>query len=261
MTELNVTLDGRRLEYLWHGPPPQDAPTLVFLHEGLGCAELWRDFPASLAAATGCSALLYSRAGYGRSDPCELPRTARYLHHEALNVLPQVLSKLEIRDHVLVGHSDGGSIALVYAGGTAAPGLRGVVTEAAHVFNEQVTITSIRKVREQYLQGDLRARLAKYHDHVDVAFWGWNDTWLSEDFRTWNLEIFLPDVRVPLLVLQGADDQYGTAKQVEAIATQTGGPCDARLLPGCAHAPHFEQRDEVFAAMKAFVDRVLEHKS
>ena len=121
-----------------------------------------------------------------------------------------------------------------------------------------MTLSSIRVVREQYLQGDLRARLTKYHDHVDAAFWGWNDTWLSEDFRAWNLENFLPGIRVPLLVLQGVDDQYGTPGQLEAIATQTGGPCDARLLPDCAHTPHFEQRDDVFDTMQAFVKRVLE---
>ncbi len=253
-----LTVDGRRLEYLWHGPPPQDAPTLVFLHEGLGCVALWRDFPRELAAATGCGALLYSRAGYGRSDACDLPRPTTYLHHEGLNVLPQVLSTLGVRDHVLVGHSDGGSVALVYAGGTAAPGLRGVVTEAAHVFNEEVTVASIRTVRASYLQGSLRARLAKYHDHVDAAFWGWNDTWLSEKFWTWNLETFLPDIRVPLLALQGADDQYGTPAQLHAIAAGAGAACEVRLLPGCAHTPHFEQRDEVFAAMQAFVLRVLE---
>ncbi|CAN5747848.1 alpha/beta hydrolase [soil metagenome] len=253
-----LSVDGQRLEYQWHGPPPHDAPALVFLHEGLGCVALWRDLPAELAAATGCGALLYSRAGYGHSDPCALPRPTTYLHHEALEVLPQVLAALEVRDHVLVGHSDGGSIALVYAGGTPAPGLRGVVTEAAHVFNEEVTVQSIRVVREQYVQGDLRTRLAKYHDHVDAAFWGWNDTWLSDEFRVWNLEAFLPDIRVPLLALQGEDDQYGTPAQLHAIAAQTGGPCAARLLPGCAHTPHFEQRDEVLTAVQTFVERVLE---
>ena len=135
-----VTAEDKRLEYLWHGPAPQDAPTLVFLHEGLGCLELWRDFPRELAAATGCGALLYSRAGYGHSDACDLPRSANYLHDEGLKVLPQVLAALNVRDHVLIGHSDGGSIALVYAGGTPAPGLRGVVTEAAHVFTKRRTV-------------------------------------------------------------------------------------------------------------------------
>ena len=258
MTESSfLTIGGKRLEYRWCGPRPEDAPTLVFLHEGLGCLALWRDFPAELAAATGCGALLYSRAGYGKSDPCELPRTARYLHTEGLNVLPEVLAALDVRDHVLVGHSDGGSIALIYAGGTSARGLRGVITEAAHVFNEEVTVAAIRTVREQYLQGDLRERLAKYHDHVDVAFWGWNDTWLSAEFRLWNIESFLPDIRAPLLVLQGADDQYGTPEQVGAIAAQAGGACEAIVLPACAHTPHLERRAETFAAMKGFVERVF----
>ena len=166
-----IVVNGKRLEMLWHGPPPNQAPILIFLHEGLGCVAMWRDFPARLAEATGCGAMIYSRLGYGRSDPCDLPRPVRFMHEEGLTVLPQVLDIAKIEQCILIGHSDGGSIGIIYAGGTAATPLLGLVTEAAHVFCEEISVRSIEKAREAFLNTDLRSRLAKYHGtNVDCAF-------------------------------------------------------------------------------------------
>ena len=254
----NLTVDGTRLECAWHGPAPDRAPTLVFLHEGLGCVELWREFPAQLAAATGCGALVYSRRGYGRSDPCELPRPLTYMHDEGLQVLPSLLAAAQVRECVLVGHSDGGSIALVYAGGTPAPLLRGVITEAAHVFCEDLSVRSIQAAREQFLEGPLREGLARYHGkNVDCAFWGWNDAWLDPGFRHWNLEEYLPTIRVPVLALQGEDDEYGTRAQAESIARQAGAGAEIRMFRDCRHAPHRDQPAETLAAMTRFIQGLL----
>jgi len=254
-----VVVDGSRLETLWLGPAADRAPTLVFLHEGLGCTELWREFPGRLAAALGWGALLYSRAGYGGSDPCPLPRRLDYLEDEGLRVLPVVLAKTGVRRAVFVGHSDGGSIALVYAGARAARSnveLLAVITEAAHVFNETCCIAAAERVREDYRTGALRERLARYHgDNVDCAFWGWNDAWLDPGFRAMNLEAYLSAVHVPCLVMQGLDDDYGTPAQVEAIARGVRGPVETQLIPDCRHAPHRDQETFVLEAMLAFVHK------
>ena len=251
-----IEILGKRLEYYWHGPSPNEAPTLVFLHEGLGSAELWRDFPSTLANACGCGALVYSRAGYGRSDAVDLPRGTDYLHIEGLEVLPKLLEALNVKVHVLVGHSDGGSIALINAGSAPHEGLRGVITEAAHVFNEPIIPPAIRKVTPLYKEGNLRQRLAQYHNHVDAAFHGWHDTWLSEEFKRWNIEEFLPKISVPTLVLQGENDHYGTPKQVEAIAAQIKN-VKTVLMPNCAHVPHREQRERTLELMQNFIKNLF----
>lgn len=249
-------IGGVPLEVVWYGPSPAEATTLVFLHEGLGSAALWRDFPERLAEATGCAALVYSRAGYGQSGPVSLPRPTRYLHHEGLEVLPELLRVLGVGRHVLIGHSDGGSIALINAGGAPQAGLCGVITEAAHVFNESIIPPAIRQTVNLYEKGDLRGKLARYHRDVDMAFRGWSDTWLSEEFLHWNLEEYLPRIRVPLLAIQGEDDGYGTARQVEAIVSQAGGRAEALVLPNCAHTPHREATEATFRAMREFIGRV-----
>ncbi|PWV63181.1 alpha/beta fold hydrolase [Plasticicumulans acidivorans] len=252
-----LQIDEARLEYGWSGPGPTQAPTLVLLHEGLGCLAQWRDFPERLVAATGCGVFAYTRAGYGGSSPVTLPRPKDYVHREALGVLPQVLDAVGIETAVLIGHSDGGSIALIHAGGVYDPRVRGAVTMAAHVFVEDVTLAGIRAARVAWEQRGLRERLAKYHgDNVDCAFFGWNDTWLRADFADWNLEHYLPAIHVPLLVMQGIDDEYGTPRQVEAIAAQTGGPVDARLLENCAHNPVREQPEQVLGLIADFVHEV-----
>jgi pimeloyl-ACP methyl ester carboxylesterase len=246
---------GHRLEAVWLGPPPDLAPTLVFLHEGLGSVTAWRDFPQRLVDATGLGALVFSRWGYGQSDPVTLPRPLRYMHDEALRALPDVLDAAGVRDAVLVGHSDGASIALVFAGSglPAASCVRALVLEAPHVFVEDVSVTSIAAAADAYWTGDLRARLARHHADVDGAFWGWNRAWLDPGFRSWNIEEYLPRVRVPSLVVQGEDDPYGTLAQVAAIEQKSGGPVERLVLPRCGHAPHKDQPDATIGAVARFV--------
>ncbi|MFY9825811.1 MAG: alpha/beta hydrolase [Thermoanaerobaculia bacterium] len=255
-----VNVAGLRLETRWAGPPPEEAPTLVFLHEGLGSVSLWRDFPDRLAARTGWGALIYSRAGYGKSDPAALPRPVRFMHDEA-KILPEVLAQTKVHEHVMVGHSDGASISLIYAGSAGtqpAPGLMGLILEAPHVFTEPHGLASIAKMAEAYRATDLRERLARHHGaNVDVAFRGWNDVWLHPDFRAWNLEEYLPAIQIPILILQGIDDEYGTWKQVEAIERQAGGPVEAIGLAGCGHSPHREQPEQTLQAMAEFVERLV----
>ena len=252
-----LTVGGKRLEILRHGPPPGETPTLVFLHEGLGCVDMWRDFPVKLAEVTGCGALVYSRPGYGRSDPCRLPRPVHFMHDEALVVLPDVLIAAGIRECILIGHSDGGSIAIIYAGGTPAPLLRGLITEAAHVFCEEKTLASIRKAKVAYDQGDLRNKLTKFHGpNTHCAFRGWNGAWLNPDFVHWNLEEYLPGISVPMLVIQGEEDEYGTRRQVEAISRQAGAGAQTIMLAECGHSPHQDQENAVLAAMQAYVQNI-----
>jgi pimeloyl-ACP methyl ester carboxylesterase len=253
-----LEIDGTRLECRWVGPGPEDAPTLVFLHEGLGSVSTWRDFPDALAAETGCGALVYSRAGYGRSDPVALPRPVRFMHDEA-EVLAKVVSAAGLRDVILLGHSDGASIALIAAGRRAIPGLRALVLEAPHVFAEPCGLESIAKIANTYRTTSLRARLERHHGaNVDVAFWGWNGVWLDPDFRAWNIEEFLPGIQVPSLVVQGEADEYGSWAHVESIQRRSGAPVETLSIPGCGHAPHAEHREAVLGAMARFIRGVLE---
>jgi pimeloyl-ACP methyl ester carboxylesterase len=219
---------------------------------------MWRDFPARLAHATGLGALVYSRAGHGGSDPVPLPRPLRFMHDEALRVLPEVLDAGEVRDAVLVGHSDGASIALIHAGGTRDARVRALVLEAPHVFCEELTRRSIETAAERYLEGGLRRALARHHGpNVDVAFWGWNRAWLDPGFRSWNIEEYLPGIRVPVLAIQGERDEYGTLRQLDAIERRCGGPVRRLVLADCGHAPHRDQPGRTLAAMAAFLDGLV----
>ncbi|MGZ6143423.1 MAG: alpha/beta fold hydrolase [Myxococcales bacterium] len=230
------------------GPPGE--PTLVLLHEGLGSLGLWRDFPQKLVEATGLGAFVYSRAGYGKSDPAPLPRPVRYMHDEA-ELLPDILAKAGVKDPILVGHSDGASIAIIYAGnGNPA---RALILEAPHVFTEESGLQSIAKMRELYATTDLRQKLARWHANVDAAFNGWNGAWLNPDFRKWNLEEFLPRISQPILIIQGKDDEYGTEKQIKAIKTQAKGRVETVLLDQCGHSPHRDQPERTLAAIAGFV--------
>lgn len=258
----HLDVDGVRLEYAWFGPGPQEAPTLVFLHEGLGCVAMWRDFPAQAVQDTGCGALVYSRVGYGASDPVEVPRPLTYMHIEAREVLPRVLDVAGVRRCLLVGHSDGASIALIYVGSRADPRVEGIAALAPHVFNEKVCVESIAKAREAYESGDLRRRLQRYHgENVDCAFWGWNRAWLDPDFRHWNIEEFLANIRLPVLIIQGQNDQYATYLQVDAIERQVSGPVETVSLHECRHSPHLEQPEFTEDALARFAERVLQLES
>lgn len=235
------------------------SPTIVFLHEGLGSIGQWRDFPAALCMMTGLAGLVYERWGYGKSDPVSLPRPTRYMHDEALTILPEILEKCAVRESILVGHSDGGTIALIFAS-VHPEHVLGVVTEAAHVFVEDVTVKGIEEAVQIYRTTDFPERLAKYHGaNTDGMFRGWAETWLSEEFRSWNVEEYLPGVLCPVLVIQGVEDRYGTPAQVESITGKVTGPAGKLLIPACGHIPHHEARPTVLAAVRQFIDEILTH--
>jgi pimeloyl-ACP methyl ester carboxylesterase len=225
----------------------------VLLHEGLGSVAMWRDFPARVAQATGAETFVYSRRGYGRSDRLAGPRQVDYMHVEAREVLPRVLQALGVEHPVLLGHSDGGSIALIYAGSGHATA--GLVLMAPHVFVEDVTVASIAAAKETYRTTDLPTRLGRYHDDADHVFWGWNDIWLLPAFRAWNIEALVPPIQAPMLVIQGADDEYGTSAQLHAIARLARAPCQTVLLPSCRHSPHRDQPERTLALVTDFVER------
>jgi pimeloyl-ACP methyl ester carboxylesterase len=255
----HVCVGDLRLEYarLRSAHPREGVPAIVFLHEGLGSLSMWRDFPQKVADATGCEAVVYSRAGYGRSDPAPLPRTVRYMHDEGLEVLPAFLAALGLVRPILFGHSDGGSIALICAGGTATP-LTGLVLMAPHVLVEDLSVTSIAAAGVAWRSTDLPARLGKYHADVEAAFRGWNDIWLHPDFRAWNIEEYLPRVSCPVLAIQGEDDEYGTMAQIERIGAQVA-DVDLVKLADCRHSPHKDQPQAVVDAVEGFVARVLDY--
>ncbi len=259
----HLIADGRRLEYAWvHRAPRGGETALVFLHEGLGCVAMWRDFPATLAARLDMPGLVYSRAGYGGSDPIELPRPITYQEDEAKRSLPEILDTLGVGKAILIGHSDGGTIALIHAGVDAAGRVLGAVTMAAHVFNEDVCLAGIKEARVVWETTNLRDKLRRYHgDNVDIAFHGWNDTWQRDDYWHWNVEKYLPGIRCPLLVMQGREDHYGSERQVDSIVAGAGGPGENRaenraeklMLPDCGHNPHFEQPAMTADAIERFV--------
>jgi pimeloyl-ACP methyl ester carboxylesterase len=253
MSEIEIA--GQRLEYVWLGPGTREALTLVFLHEGLGCVDAWRDFPARVVEATGFGALVYSRQGYGKSQQTKLQRSTRFMHDEALITLPLLLDRMKIRDAVLVGHSDGGSIALIHAGARFEnSSVRALILEAPHVFVEDITEASIKRLVEDYQGGQLRSGLARYHgQQVDETFWGWSNIWLDPAFRSWNIEEFLPHIKLPMLLLQGRDDEYGTLEQVRAIEKGVNGLARTVLLDDCGHDPHFDQPERTLEEFRNFL--------
>ncbi len=247
-----IQVDGGMLEAAWWGPDPAVAPTLVLLHEGLGCVALWRDVPEQLAAATGWGVFAYSRFGYGQSAGTALPRPMTYMHDEALTVLPRVLAAAGIRQAVLAGHSDGASIAAINAG-SGGTGLLGLITIAAHFIVEDMNIDSIRRIKQDYDTGALRPRLARYHRDVDTAFRGWNDAWLDPRFRAFDITGFLPHIRVPILALQGSDDPYGSDEQLRIFQANAGVPITTLSIAGARHSPHLEAREATLTAIASFI--------
>lgn len=248
-----VTVAGRRLEYRFVGPQPGQAPTLVLLHEGLGSVGLWGDFPDRLQHATGCGVFAWSRAGYGASDPVDLPRPLDYMEREAVEGLPPLLEAIGFERGVLIGHSDGASIAAVHAGRIRDPRVEAVVLIAPHFLVEEMCVAAIAQARSAYAITDLRAKLARWHADVDVAFRGWNDAWLDPQFRFWDIRDALATIGRPMLVIQGAQDQYGTLVQVETACALSPAPVMTEILPGVRHSPHREAPDATLAAITGFL--------
>jgi pimeloyl-ACP methyl ester carboxylesterase len=251
-----ITISTRKLECRTWGGVPSERPTIVLLHEGLGSVGLWRSFPAKLAERTGCCVFAYSRAGYGSSDQIELPRPLDYMHREAVDVLPAVLDAIGFRSGILLGHSDGASIAAIHAGTFTDPRVCGIGLIAPHFFTEPGGLAAIAEAKAQYENGDLRDRLARYHADVDNAFRGWCDAWLDPGFKSWNIEAFIGAIQRPLLAIQGRDDQYGTLMQVEALAKCARAPLDVHILDNCKHSPHLEQPDRTLAIVTDFLARL-----
>jgi len=255
-----ITIAGCALEYVWIDADGGRDPVLVFLHEGLGSIGQWKDFPARLAAETGCAALVYARQGHGQSDPLTRPHDADYLHYEARIVLPRVLAHFGIRRPILIGHSDGASIALIYAAEEGADP-EGLILEAPHVFVEEITLAGIRDAVEAWRTTDLSRRLGRHHRDAETIFNRWHEVWLSQAFRDWNIEALLPWITTPLLVIQGEEDGYGSPDQVRAIIRQVSGPADSLLISHCGHTPHREHAGRVLAEMAGFVATRLAGRS
>lgn len=247
-----IAVNGKRLEAVCYGPRPDKAPTIVMLHEGLGCVSLWRDFPQNLARATGLGVFAWSRAGYGQSDPAELPRPLDYMAREAIEFLPGILEAIDFRGGILLGHSDGASIAAIYAGYVEDHRVHGLVLVAPHFFTEPDGLQSIAEAKSAYETGDLRDKLAQYHKNVDNAFRGWNDAWLDPGFKSWNIADALDYLRIPVLAIQGADDQYGTLAQIREIEDRSSAPVDVVILPDCRHYPHAKQPEATLSAIAEF---------
>ena len=252
MTTLSPTgflsIGASDLEYRMIGPAPEQAPTIVMLHEGLGSAGLWGDFPEKLQAATGAGVFVYSRAGYGASTPVKLPRPLDYMHVEALEVLPKLLDAIGFRRGLLLGHSDGASIAAIYAGAHQDHRVRGVALIAPHFIVEDISVTLDRRDQERLRDHrTCKAKLARWHKDVDNAFYGWNGAWLDPKFRDWDISEYLAYIRVPVAIVQGADDQYGTMRQIEIAQEECYCPVDVTIIPGAGHSPHREAPEATLA--------------
>ncbi len=249
-----ASVRGRSLEYR-RIAAAADSPTLVFLHEGLGSIGQWRDFPARIVAGTGLPAIVHARYGHGQSDALQQPNGVDFMHRDALEFLPEFLRQLGIERPILIGHSDGASIALIYAG--AGHPLQGLAAMAPHVFVEDISIQGIVAAKRAFETTDLPQKLARHHRDPVKTFYGWNDVWLAPEFRGWNIEGFLPAIKCPLLVIQGHDDEYGSMAQVDAIARQVSGPVEMLKLEHCGHSPHQDQPEIVARAIVEFVQRCI----
>ena len=252
-----LDLADMRLEYRMIGPRPRAAPTLVLLHQGLGSVAVWGRFAEELAAATGAGVFAYSRAGYGRSSPSKLPRPVSFMHEEATDVLPRVLAAMDFQRGVLIGHSDGASIAAIYAGTIEDHRVRGLVLVAPHFFTEEMGLAEIARAKAAFEAGPLRARLARAHADPDNAFHNWCDPWLDPEFRKLDLTDALAHIRVPILIVQGEHDQYGTARQIEVAREECYCPVEVALLPNTRHAPYLEAPEATLRAISEFYQRLF----
>lgn len=255
---LFMDIGGRAIEYRVIPGPVSERPPLVFLHEGLGCTALWRDFPDKVARELDVPALVYSRFGYGNSAALNRARTPRYLHEEALDILPQILDRVGIERPLLIGHSDGASIALIHAVSSGRP-VAGLVLMAPRTFVEPSSVEGIEHAINAYSKGPLKARLARYHAHVDDTFFGWADTWRSPEFRDGSIDAEARALSIPTLLIQGLDDEYGTLEQIDRIAKLAQVPTERLALEKCAHSPHRDQEAEVIAAIADFTARHFQH--
>ncbi len=250
-----IVIDDIRLEYHRIGNNSRHSPTLVFLHEGLGSVSMWKNFPEQLAEKTGLNAFSYSRQSYGKSSLLPLPRQVNYMHDEACKILPSVLELADISHPIFIGHSDGASIAIIYAGSARLPQPVALVLMAPHVFNEDLSRASIRIAKQAFKKKNLRERLKVYHNDVDNAFWRWNDIWLHDDFINWNIEEYLPAISTPVLHIQGKNDEYGTAAQIEAIRIQCAGPVEVLMLDNCGHSPFRDRTQATLDGISTFIEQ------
>jgi pimeloyl-ACP methyl ester carboxylesterase len=252
-----LQLGQMQLEYRMIGPRPSDGPTIVLLHEGLGSMALWRDFPDKLASATGVGVFVYSRPGYGASSPVSLPRPLTYMHDEAREVVPATLEAIGFRRGLFVGHSDGASVAALYLGGKEDHRVRGLSLIAPHFIVEDLTIAEIARLKVAYEKGGLKENLAAWHANVDISFRGWNEIWLDPQFRNWDISESLAYIRVPIQIIQGEADQYGTTRQIEIAQEECYCPVDVTLLPAIGHAPHREAPEATLKAVADFANHIL----
>ena len=252
-----LALGEAKLEYIDLPATKPGRPELLMLHEGVGSVSMWRDFPATLAAATGCRCIAYSREGFGRSSPRSRPYTPVFMHEEAFDVLPQLREALAIERPVLVGHSTGASMALIHAGADRWP-VAAVVAMAPLTYVEESNLASIRAAREMYQTTRWREKLARHHDDVDAAFFGWNDIWLAAEFRSWSIAADIAGIRSPILVVLGEGDPYSTPAQVKVIEENAvrSERFELLVLPDCGHEPHRDQPAQVVAAVVRLLDAV-----
>ncbi len=255
-----LQIGSKKIEIQWHQGAKKEFPVLIFLHEGLGCIRMWKDFPEKLSKKTGCSAFVFSRFGYGKSDPAPLPWKINFMHEQALKTLPEIIKKAQIKTYILIGHSDGGSIGVIFAGSRPDPkektGLKGVITEAVHLFCEKMTVECIEQTKINYENHHLKRGLEKYHgENCDNAFYGWNSVWLNPKFMSWNIEKYLNPIKVPLLAIQGKDDPYGTEKQIISMKKHVK-DIKTHMIDKCRHSPHHDQPEVVLNLMSNFIHQM-----
>lgn len=256
----HLNAGGKRLEYATYGEPKPNTPVFALLHEGLGCAALWRAFPQQIHDATGLAVFAYSRAGYGQSESADLPRPLDYMTREAVEVLPEVLDAVDADAVILLGHSDGATIAAEYAGRVADERLKGVILMAPHFFTEPMGLAEIAQAKTAFETTDLAVKMGKYHQDPENTFRGWNDAWLAPDFQKWNVASVIDEITVPILAIQGAEDQYGTCAQICVIKKRAKVPVDVAILYDCRHSPQFDQPRETLRAIANFA-QTLNHPS